>query len=147
MLGDPNRFNLFGGDNTLQSTQGWLEAGRSIVPIDTRGGLQEVFFETSQKHARDRGYDIGDDVDLRQIALRGAEEILNRANRNNIDVYHPRIMQDITEAEYHAKLFIDEMIQSNRTRNPGSRSGTLGANDYQVASNLRSPIWPFCRSI
>ena len=113
------------------------------MAIDTRGGLQEVFVETARRHAQDRGYTVGGDVDLRPFAQRGADEIFERARRNNVDVYHPRIMQDITEAEYHAKRFIDRMIQSNRARHPNP-AGTLDSADFQAASSWLSPMWPFC---
>jgi hypothetical protein len=113
------------------------------MPISSEPDLADVFFETAQKHVADRGYEFGNAQQFRQLAREGADKIFERARRNGVGAYDPRIMGQITEAEYHSKRFLDRMILSHRNRT-GAQGGVLEDADFQFSSSWLSPMWPFC---
>ena len=114
------------------------------MPITTESDLTDVFVGTAEKHAGDRGYEFRNSHRIRQHAQQGADAIFERIKRTGADPYHPEIMREITEAEYHSKRFIDTMIQSHRQR-PGAQGGLLEDEDFQFSSSWLSPMYPFCR--
>jgi hypothetical protein len=114
------------------------------MAITGRDQLIDVFRETARRHASDRGYSIDDSTELtiRRFCQRGAGQIFAKAQRPGLTINHPQIARDITDAEHHIKQFVDQMIQNKITA--GGSSTVLDDSDFQSASQLLCPAWPFC---